>query len=213
MQLAESWREVYPQEEVEEKEAEILIEFFLSEEDEKKIKESKIIDDKFINTHLKARVTYHHTLLAIQDGVNFQYPIFYNDQMKVSDILINYVPNNQGRWSTVTERDFSYEVDGLYYSDARVKTFSVYMPALGTQVRLMYDVVYENVNYLANLFVHESFPSESRKIVVRIPDWLDMQVKLKNDFGFEVSSQNERPEHSEIANYRRMFRRKANFRL
>ncbi len=207
---AESWREDFPLEEVKESHGETLIEFFLSEEDEQKIKEQGIVDENLIKTHLKARVSYHHTLLSLQDGVSLQYPIFYNDQMSVGNIRINYVPNDQGNWAGVTERDFSYEVDGLYYSDARVKTFSVYMPTLGTQVRISYDIVYENVNYLANLFAHESFPTESRRIIVRIPEWLDMKIKAKNTDAFKMNHSTTRPSFSDIAKYRRQFRRTAN---
>lgn len=197
---AKELRKKYPDESFADVNSEILVEFYLGEGEE-------LSSDSLMRTQLKARVTYFHTILSLHDAVRFQYPIFYNEHMKVSPVRATYTPYDQGNWFNPNITDYSYEIDGYFYSDSRLKTFSASMPTLGTQLRFTYSIEYENVNYLANIFFPESFPVDKRKIIVRAPEWLDLSTLLKNTENTDVTPSAIRPEKSLIADFRRMFER------
>ncbi|MBI1221372.1 MAG: hypothetical protein GC180_02110 [Bacteroidetes bacterium] len=194
-------RKEYPKESFADVGSEILIEYYL--DDNHDFHGS----DSLMTTHLKARVTYYYTILSLHEAARFQFAVFYNKHMTTSKIMASYAPKELGEnWFQPNTTDMSYEVDGYFYSDARLNSFSAYMPTVGTQLRFTYSQDYENVNYLTNVYFSESFPVKRRKIIVRAPEWLDLNTVVKN--GKWVKTEKGMPNFSHIADYRRIHQRK-----
>lgn len=200
--LAEELKEKFPKTPFYGRDCEVLVEFYLHDPKKKGKKEGKKgkpekkekKEEELIETELRAKVTYFNTVLALSDFADFQEHIFYNEQQKVGPVSYTYTSKNLLSWKTLVSVSQSYETDDMYYSDARVKSFEVPIPARGTELTYTYTVDYKNINYLANLFFHESFPMEKKNITFKVPDWLQMEVLDKNltQFGIERGTKQDR---------------------
>lgn len=208
---AEKLHADWPEEDFYGNETEIFVEFYLEDATTKKKakktsgpkpKKQKELDPS-LKTNLKAKVTYYHSVLAIKDFVDFSDGIYYNDMMKVSPVYLSYDAHmDKVHWSRITSVSSSYEVDGLYYSDARIKYFNADIPARGTELHYTYTVTYENINYLTNLFFLDGIPTAKKNITFQIPDWLEMEVIDKNLGTFGISKSTKRPRNSRISDFR-----------
>lgn len=208
---AEKLSKKFPDEAFYGNETEVLVEFYRegdlprkkkSKKKGDKKKDERVIDEA-LKTELKAKVTYYHSVLAIKDFTNFSDAVYYNDVMSVSPIYVSYeVHKEKGNWSKLVSFSSSYEVDGLFYSDARLKSFTAPIPVRGTELHYTYTVTYENVNYLANLFFLEGLNTGKKNITFKVPDWLEMELIEKNLEAYGVSKNEKRPRNSRISEFR-----------
>lgn len=209
---AEKLHKTYPDDAFYGNETEVLVEFYLEDAGTKKKSKKKTPGtspkkekelDESLKTNLKAKVTYYHSVLAIKDFVDLSDGIYYNDMMRVSPIYLSYDAHmDKAHWSRITSVSSSYEVDGLYYSDARIKYFNADIPARGTELHYTYTITYENINYLANLFFLDGIPTAKKNVTFQVPDWLEMDLIDKNLESFGISRTAKRGRNSRISDFR-----------
>lgn len=197
----------YPEEAFYARESEVLVEFYLDDQPKKRKKKKgkEEIDEKKVElkTELKAKVTYYNTVVALKDFNSFKDLVFYNDMMEVSPIYFSYEAwRDNPSWKYKATFSSSYETDGLFYTDSRVKYFNTDMPSIGTELSYTYSVDYDNITYLTNLYFLENMPVEKKNITFKIPDWLEMDVLEKNLSRFNVTKNEKRMRGSRILDFR-----------
>ncbi|MBI1221375.1 MAG: hypothetical protein GC180_02125 [Bacteroidetes bacterium] len=205
-ELASSLAKKYPDDPFYTNQSEVLVEFYL--EDKKGSRKSKREDQEDekmddMVTELKAKVTYYQSVLALNDFTDYRDQVYYNDLMTVSPIYYSYEAfREKHKWYYKTTFSSSYEVDGMFYTDARLKYFSAKIPAQGTQLDYVYSVVYDNVTYLTNLYFLDYMPMGKKSVTFKIPDWLDAEIIEKNLSGFNISRSTRNPRGSKIETFR-----------
>ncbi len=193
-------------------ETEVLVEFYREGDEPKKSRSKRSSDknkkdekelDPQLKTELKAKVTYYHSILSIDDFSHFYDNVYYNDMMKVSPIYACYNAfQDDPKWLKKYAFSSSYEVDGLFYTDARVKSWNSKIPARATELHYTYTVTYENINYLTNLFFLDNMPTGKKNIVFKVPDWMEINVLERNLENFSVTKNTKRLRNSKILEFR-----------
>lgn len=205
--LAQKLAPKFPDEAFYSKETEVLVEFYFEDEKGKRKKNLRKSGDEEIDetmkTELKAKVTYFHSVLALKDYADYSDYIFYNDLMHVSPIYFTYEGyQDNPSWKYKATFSTSYEVDGMFYTDARMKFFNADIPAQGTELNYTYSVDYDNVTYLTNLYFLEGMPAGKKNITFKVPDWLELDVLEKNLEKFNVVKSEKRLRSSRILEFR-----------
>lgn len=153
-----------------------------------KSKEKKEIsyEDSLMHTPVTAKMSCTEQLIALEDNVRFRKAVGYNSFMPVSNIKIAY-GNEDLDWDRPTVADIPYDGPGIFYSDGRLKAFTVNAPLLGTRFNYFYEVDYRNIKFLTSIYFHESHPQKEKTIVFKIPDWMNVDVIEMNLKGYDIT--------------------------
>lgn len=80
----------------------------------------------------------------------------------------------------------SVNSEDIFVTDEQVNVFSLNIKADGAKEEYKYEHIYKDVRFFCQLFFHDSYPIEEKKITFEIPDWLDIEFKEYNFVGFDI---------------------------
>ena len=126
-------------------------------------------------------------LISLESNISYARPIYYNDLIELSNTRVNY-SSGRGRLKK-EELCGNYEVDNIFYSDAKVCVYKFNMLYEGSEVTLTSHKLYKDPRYLTKVFFHDQDPTQARKITFTIPDNADVELKEVNFEGFEIKKE------------------------
>lgn len=122
-------------------------------------------------------------LISLAGNVDYVRPLFYNDNLTISDTQIRY---NTGKKIPSTKVCGNYEVDGIFYSDARLCSYKFNFLHEGTEVSFKSQLKYSDPKYLTKVFFHDHLPVENREISFTIPNTIVVELVEQNFDGFNI---------------------------
>lgn len=133
----------------------------------------------------KISVTNHDVLdlISLAGNVDYIRPVFYNDNIALSGTEIRYANGKNLKYENVCGH---YEVDNIFYSDARLCSYKFNFLYEGTEISFKSKAKYDDPKYLTKVFIHDELPVENREITFSIPDGIVVDLAEINFEGFNI---------------------------
>ncbi len=133
---------------------------------------------------VEAEERIDETVINLKDNSVIGRSIFYDDQ---SDLSKPRPLTASGvKLSVVSSSNADYEVDGLFYTDAKVCNIAIYPNSKGMQARYAISKDYHDVKYLTSCYFHEIYAALESRLEFQIPSWLDVELKEMNFEGWNI---------------------------
>lgn len=111
---------------------------------------------------------------------------FYNDQVAMGDVRA-WVDGSRVKG---LRPNFSlYEVDDIFYSDARVCTFTLPFTKAGTESETEMEMTVLDPRYFNTVYFSEPYAVGKKEIKMIVPRWMKVTIKELNFNGFQISKQ------------------------
>lgn len=126
-------------------------------------------------------------LISLESNIKYARPIFYNDHIQLSNTKVRYT---SGRGSIKKEEICgNYEVESIFYSDAKVCVYKFNMLYEASEVTITSHKQYTDPRYLTKIFFHDQDPTEAREISFIIPNEVDVELREMNFKGFDIKKE------------------------
>lgn len=122
-------------------------------------------------------------LIALEGNLDHREFVPYNNNVAILDASVRYT---SGKSILSTKACGNYEVDDIFYSDAKVCSYPMNFLNEGTQITFTSKVQYNDPKYLTRIFFHESKPTEFREITITVPEGADVELVEINFEGFKI---------------------------
>lgn len=122
--------------------------------------------------------------LGLQFNSSFVERNYFHQNLKISSYsLKNY------RGKTIPHDEFCghYTRNGIFHSDAEVCAYHFSFPSKGGYRVFETSKTFLDPKYLTTLYFHSNVPAASRKMVFRIPEWMDVELLEMNFEGYDIN--------------------------
>jgi hypothetical protein len=133
------------------------------------------------------------TFLALRERASIQYFDFYNSFCKITSF--KQLEKMKGMFGIKKNYNVGYAIDRSasssdYFSDdSRVKFFNIGFAGYGDATRVETEKKYFDSKYLTSIYFHSWFPSKEKVVSIRVPDWLQLDIREFNFEGYKVTKQ------------------------
>ena len=156
--------------------------------------------DKNSPVHIKESVGVRYKCNELRGAVPFV--AFYDDQSRIDEASVKVSGKKVKDLKTV---DAYYSQDDIFYSDARVFTFSVPLEKTGSESEVSFQKTILDPKYFTTIYFPESLPVETKKIEIIVPTWMKVDIREMNlpvagVFKTDITEKNKRIISYEIKN-------------
>ena len=137
-------------------------------------KEGKVI----VNSVLKERI------MNINNRIIATKYADYNNESSIEKIKVK---NCGDRDVDVYVIDEFYKSNDLFYNDVKLKHFSLTLPIQGYSYSYEVKKRYKDIKYFTSMYFNDDYPNISKEIVIKVPDWLDIELREFNFAGNKIS--------------------------
>jgi len=138
---------------------------------------------KSLSSPVLALETRTHNFIGVKDNFNLEEAIFYDVK---SEIINLKAKSHSGTATDLLPAYNTYELNGIFYSDAKVCSCTIPFETRGKKIDFSYEKRYYDVKYLTSVFFHDYFPIEEKTISFAVPDWLTIELKEMNFEGYNI---------------------------
>lgn len=131
--------------------------------------------------------------LALRERAGIQYFDFYNSFSSITSF--KQLEKRKGMFGIKKNYNVGFAIDRsassseIFSDDSRVKYFNIGFAGYGDIARVETEKKYFDSKYLTSAYFHSWFPAKEKIIRVRIPDWLEMDIREFNFEGYKVTKQ------------------------
>jgi transglutaminase-like putative cysteine protease len=122
-------------------------------------------------------------IVSLRNNYDFENAIFYDDYSEVTQLTGT---THKGKRITFTATDQSYESDGYFHTDTKIKLFDYELNDFGETFKYSYTLEHIDVKYFTSVYFPDWFPIAEKKIVVTVPEWLDIEILEYNLDNYEI---------------------------
>lgn len=122
-------------------------------------------------------------LISLAGNVDYVRPVFYNSTVAVSGTEVKYTNGKSLKYDNVCG---NYEVDDIFYSDAKMCTYRFNFLQEGTEISFKSKARYSDAKYLTKVFFHDELPVENREITFTVPNNITVDLVERNFDGFNI---------------------------
>ncbi len=131
--------------------------------------------------------TKQERLVGLSAGGQLPIVEFYDETSSVENIKVT---NRRKRNVPVYPRDEHYQVADYFYSDARIKYFSLDFPQIGQSYTTKIEKVYHDVKYFTRTYFASSvYPIANKELQFVVPRWLDVELHPVNFAGWTIEQE------------------------
>ena len=123
------------------------------------------------------------SLISLEGNLNYAMHVFYNDHIKIEGYDLKYASGKSLKKESVCG---NYEVENIFYSDAKVCSYKFNFLYDATEVSFSSKSRYDDPKYLTKIFFHDDDPADSREIVITVPKEVNAEIVEKNFTGFDI---------------------------
>ena len=151
-------------------------------EDEKAVTIKRIDEYLFSLDDSKKKVIVaekiEETIIGIS-SLNAEIPRFkfYDEQSEIPEISAF---NEQGKKKYISISDDYYQSEDIFYSDAKLKFFTLNFYGLGEKYRVVYQKNYLDIKYFTSVYFNDILNIENRTVRFVVPKWLNLELKEMN---------------------------------
>jgi transglutaminase-like putative cysteine protease len=144
-------------------------------------------------------VTTDEQIAPLKINQTVKRTVFYNDQEEILDAQAQDL--NIKKKSRVIGVCGNYEVNSIFYSDAKVCVYPLKSSAAGDIILLSYKKRYKDVKYLTSVYFTDDVPTITKKFVFRVPNAVAVELKEFNFQGFNVQKKVTKDRDNNIYEY------------
>ena len=122
-------------------------------------------------------------LIALEGNLDHREYVAYNNNVAVLDASVRYTTGKNIFSAKVCG---NYEVDDIFYSDAKICSYPMNFLSEGTEITFQSKLQYNDPKYLTRIFFHDSKPTEFREVSVIVPDGVEVELVEKNFDGLTI---------------------------
>lgn len=126
-------------------------------------------------------------LISLKSNLKYQRFVHYNDHVQIKSGAVRHT-SGKGFLRSL-EACGNYEVGDVFYSDAKVCSYSFDILYEATEISFKSEKIYNDPKYLTKVFFHDQDPAEKREISFVIPDGINIDLVERNFDGFEIKKQ------------------------
>ncbi len=123
-------------------------------------------------------------LLQIRSGSRETWPIFYNDQIQITDFSVK---NKKKRKHSFTKTCGHFSSGSIFHSDARLCTYTFSAGMVGEPLYIETGLKYQDPRYLTRIPFMEFIPGKKRIIEIIWPEWVKVELAEFNFDGHDVN--------------------------
>ncbi|WP_430810268.1 MULTISPECIES: transglutaminase-like domain-containing protein [unclassified Carboxylicivirga] len=138
-------------------------------------------------------------LISLESNIKYYKNVYYNDNVDLTHGSARYT---SGRGKLKYDKIYgNYEVDGIFYSDAKVAHYNFDMLYESTEVTFRSTCLYKDPKYLTKVFLQDTEPVHKRNISFHIPDGVDVELVEMNFEGYSITRTEEKKEGVTLVNF------------
>jgi hypothetical protein len=123
-------------------------------------------------------------LISLAGNIDYMKAVYYNDHIDVVSSDVKYATGKALKAPKVCG---NYEVDDIFYSDAKMCSYRFNFLHEGTEITFRSKVKFDDPKYLTKVFIHDDVPVDLREITFTIPNTLSVDLVEKNFEGFDIT--------------------------
>lgn len=125
------------------------------------------------------------TLQSLAHDVRVMRTVFYDQYSEISGHKFRGNQESKVKYDYMRCGDF--EIDGLFYHDARVCRFLMLFDEPGEQNSLSYEMKHSDLRYLSRVPLSDDYRIALMKVTIRVPDYLGLKLTELNFGGFDIT--------------------------
>jgi transglutaminase-like putative cysteine protease len=137
-------------------------------------------------------------LINLDNRADIQKYYFYDGQSKIKTFQIYYKTNKKTHFYI---EDKAYTNHGLFHNDSRVKYIEIDFPLKGYKYKSLLEEQIDDIKYFTSVYFDDEFPIEQKKITIKVPNWLDLELKEINFDGYNIKHKVESKSDLKIHTY------------
>ncbi|WP_396172075.1 transglutaminase family protein [Flavobacterium sp.] len=134
-------------------------------------------------SNVTVNLSVNEVLMNINQRADIYKYEFYDSTSNIEIFALKY-RNDKATYFRVT--DEFYNDRDLFYNDARVKHMKIDFPVQGYSYNYTLDKKFEDVKYFTSIYFNDEFPVIAKKIMISVPEWLDLELKEMNFEGHTI---------------------------
>ncbi len=133
------------------------------------------------------------TFLSLRERAGIQYFDFYNSFCKITSF--KQLEKMKGMFGMKKNYNVGYAIDrsasssDFFSDDSRVKYFNIGFTGYGDVTRVETEKKYFDSKYLTSVYFHSWFPAKEKIIRIKVPEWLELDIREFNFDGYKVFKQ------------------------
>ncbi|MGQ0737975.1 MAG: transglutaminase-like domain-containing protein [Bacteroidota bacterium] len=131
--------------------------------------------------------------LSLRESAGIQYYDFYNSFCKITSF--KQLEKMKGMFGVKKNYNVGYAIDrsasssDFFSDDSRVKYFNIRFSGYGDATRVETEKKYFDSKYLTSVYFHSFYPAKEKIIRIKVPDWLQLDIREFNFEGYKVTKQ------------------------
>lgn len=144
--------------------------------------------------------------LSLRESAGIQYYDFYNSFCKISSF--KQLEKMKGMFGVKKNYNVGYAIDrsasssDFFSDDSRVKYFNIRFSGYGDATRVETEKRYSDSKYLTSVYFHSFFPAKEKIIRIKVPDWLELDIREFNFGGYKVTKQKTTEKNMTVYTYK-----------
>lgn len=144
--------------------------------------------------------------IALRERAGIQYFDFYNSFSKIT--AFRQLEKKKGMFGAKKDYNVGFAIDRsassseIFSDDSRVKYFNIGFTGYGDVTRVESEKKYNDSKYLTSAYFNSWFPAKEKIIRVRVPDWLQLDIREFNFAGYKVIKQKTQEKNETIYSFR-----------
>jgi transglutaminase-like putative cysteine protease len=122
-------------------------------------------------------------IISLRNNYEFQNVVFYDDYSEVTR-LTGY--SGKGKKISFSTVDQSYESDGYFHTDTKIKIFNYNLYDYAATFQYNYTLEYNDVKYFTSVYFPDWFPIQEKKVMITVPEWLELEILEFNLEEYEI---------------------------
>lgn len=139
------------------------------------------------DAQLKIKQSDNIDLISLKSNLKYRRFVYYNDHVQLTSSTVRYT-SRKGFLSS-REACGNYEVGDVFYSDAKVCSYSFDVLYEASEITFKSEKVYKDPKYLTKVFFHDQDPTEKREISFVIPEGVNIDLVEQNFDRFEIKKE------------------------
>ena len=142
---------------------------------------------QFIYNAKEKRVEIKHQINTnyISNGYQVTLPIAetYNEKLSIDDIeckIDNRTPKD------FKPQDSYYAVNGIFYSDARMRYFPLFLPKKGSTANVVFKETSIDPRYFTSIYFSDEMEILTKEVIISIPRWMKAELKELNFGNYSI---------------------------
>ncbi len=146
------------------------------------------------------------TFLALRESAGIQYYDFYNSFCRITSF--KQLEKVKGMFGIKKNYNVGYAIDRsassseIFSDDSRVKFFNIRFSGYGDVTRVETEKKFFDSKYLTSVYFHSFFPAKEKIIRIKVPDWLQLDIREFNFEGYKITKQKTPEKNATVYTYR-----------